>query len=217
MSQTTVRPLSADDRLRIAAQRHIDVSSLPDTDMMLTPEEHIWVANNLGIAGRVARKLSGPRIDFDEARSAAYYGLCRAVMTWDKSKKAKRSTHAWWTCYWFVKERMNYIACRDNHGRSHRRPITFTDLARDEDFPYDPESPDLDEEIKGLRLAILCLPDRLSRIIRMRLEGMSLLSIGKTLGVSKERVRQLESDAKLIIYRSMGGKIRTRGSKESDS
>jgi RNA polymerase sigma factor (sigma-70 family) len=190
--------------------------------MMLTPEEHLWVANNLGIAGRVARKLSGPRIGFDEARSAAYYGLCRAVMTWDKEKKAKRSTHAWWTCYWFVKERMNYIACRDSHGRPHRRPLTFTDLSRDEDFSYDPQSPDLDEETKSLRIAILCLPDRLSRIIRMRLEGMSFLSIGKALGVSKERVRQLESDAKAKLRFTMGGQGKTydqttKGSEDYDS
>lgn len=56
---------------------------------------------------------------------------------------------------------------------------------------FDPES-DLDNELNRLRAAIKRLKPRLARVIRARLDGLTLREIGDKMGISRERVRQLE-------------------------
>ena len=51
------------------------------------------------------------------------------------------------------------------------------------------------DEIEALRPAIARLPDRLRRILMMRLDGQTLTAIGAGLGISGEYCRQLEQRA----------------------
>ena len=51
------------------------------------------------------------------------------------------------------------------------------------------------EERELFAMAVETLPDRMRAIIAMRLDGMTLIDIGASLGVCKERVRQLQVKA----------------------
>ena len=52
------------------------------------------------------------------------------------------------------------------------------------------------EDVAHLRAAIGQLPDRLRTVLTLRLAGHTLQAIGDRLGVSKERIRQIEMDAR---------------------
>lgn len=45
------------------------------------------------------------------------------------------------------------------------------------------------------------LPKRMQRLLRLRLAGQTLMEIGDELGISRERVRQIETDAKDRLWR----------------
>lgn len=50
------------------------------------------------------------------------------------------------------------------------------------------------------------LPDRYARVLRRRLDGMTLQAIGDAMGVSKERVRQMVDKATERLRRRFGGR-----------
>lgn len=52
------------------------------------------------------------------------------------------------------------------------------------------------EDARRLHQAIRALPNRLQVVIERRMRGESLRAIGKAMGISKERVRQLETKAR---------------------
>lgn len=54
----------------------------------LTPEQARTVAENIGLAHEWLRQYQPRGYSFDEARSVAYLGLCRAVATWNPSRAA---------------------------------------------------------------------------------------------------------------------------------
>lgn len=51
------------------------------------------------------------------------------------------------------------------------------------------------EERELFALAVATLPERMQRIIEMRLDGQTLIEIGAAMGVCKERIRQLQVKA----------------------
>lgn len=62
-----------------------------------------------------------------------------------------------------------------------------------------------ESELQQLRDAISALPDRLRTIMWCRLDGLTLDNIGEILGVTRERVRQLENKAMRLLRKSLTG------------
>lgn len=60
------------------------------------------------------------------------------------------------------------------------------------------------EEIENLQCAIDSLPERQRTVTQLRLAGETLSAVGKMIGVSKERVRQIETDALYGLKRMYG-------------
>jgi RNA polymerase sigma factor (sigma-70 family) len=59
----------------------------------LTDEQRELVAKHIGLAGAVAKAYGkGSRLDYDERRSAAFAGLCRAALSFD-GEKSRFSTY----------------------------------------------------------------------------------------------------------------------------
>jgi RNA polymerase sigma factor (sigma-70 family) len=68
----------------------------------------------------------------------------------------------------------------------------------------------LDEDHERLRNAIEALPDRLKTILNTRLDDKSLQGAAEKLGISRERVRQLQVRALRAVYRLIHTKAPTR-------
>ncbi len=69
------------------------------------------------------------------------------------------------------------------------------------------QNQDDEENIKRLWNAIGELPIRLRTIVELRLEGQTLHQIGDSMGITKERVRQLNEMAKGMIKESIEGSV----------
>ncbi|MCY3982023.1 MAG: RNA polymerase factor sigma-32 [Alphaproteobacteria bacterium] len=79
---------------------------------------------------------------------------------------------------------------------------------------------DGDERARWIRQALAELPEREERIIRQRLledDSRTLESLGQELGVSKERVRQLEARALTKLRRSLAPRWHADGNALSDT
>lgn len=72
-------------------------------------------------------------------------------------------------------------------------------VARDSYAPPSASVSTLNEDAVAVRLAIEHLPERLRKIVHARMAGFTLAEIGVEMGVSRERVRQLELRAARLL------------------
>jgi RNA polymerase primary sigma factor len=157
------------------------------------------VRANLRLVVSIAKRDRSPHDDLFERVSDGNYVLIRAVERFDYSRGNKFSTYATWAI-------RNHFA-RAFRGKDRRRPeFLFGDFEAFE-AAVDPRSDDLErsdlqERRQGAFARLLArLDDRERRIIvgRFGIGGASvqtLRQIGKELGISKERTRQIETRAK---------------------
>jgi RNA polymerase primary sigma factor len=152
------------------------------------------VSANLRLVVAIAKQHLGPRDDLFERVSDGNYALLRAIEVFDYSRGNKFSTYA--------TRAIHNQFTRAFRGKNHRQPQSL--LGHDEDFmsAADPRTDDLEQsdfqdrqEAIGRLLA--GLDDRERRILvgRYGIGGaceQTLKQIGKELGISKERVRQIE-------------------------
>jgi RNA polymerase primary sigma factor len=153
---------------------------------------------NLRLVVSLVKKLCGYDHDLAELVSDGYVALMRAVEKFDFSRGYKFSTYASWVII------NNTI--RDS-ASDHRRDRLLTGTEATLEAAPDHRSDDCPCEIEqdtareAIRRMLLGLNDRERKIIvsRFGLEGTcpkSLNQLGKELGITKERVRQIENRAR---------------------
>ncbi len=161
--------------------------------------KNFLIRSNLRLVVSIAKKHMNPQANFFEMVSDGNMSLIKAIEKFDYSKGFKFSTYATW-------------AIMKNFARSIPAELTRADrfrTASEEVFLFSPEtrSSPLSEEIvnQQQRDAIMTilkqLDEREQRIIMRRYglkkgdEPLTLEQVGQELGVTKERIRQLESRA----------------------
>jgi RNA polymerase primary sigma factor len=153
---------------------------------------------NLRLVVSIAKRRVGPSHNFFELVSDGNMSLMRAVEKFDFSRGNKFSTYASWAV-------MNNFA-RSIPGEAHWRSRFLTghdemfESARDvrsDEFEAEGNQRQMRETVQGM---LERLDERERRIITSRfgLDGameLTLEQLGRELGITKERVRQLESRA----------------------
>jgi RNA polymerase sigma factor (sigma-70 family) len=97
----------------------------------------------------------------------------------------------------------------------------LADLLADRDSVDPMDEADLTMRDLGIRKAVEILPERERRVIELRFgfegESMSLEAIGKELGITRERVRQLEASAFQKLAGELEGLVEVDGDALADS
>jgi RNA polymerase sigma factor (sigma-70 family) len=196
----------------------------------LTDDQRELVAKNLGLAGGVARvfgRKSG--LDFEERRSAAFLGLCRAAQSFD-SEKSRFSTYGTIGARTAVR-----MAIRDSYAigiGAHQHHSLMNDAKPEGRIPaqireqaerathvrslpfngdYLPEqrSPPVQEIVEETEFCASLLQHldwRRRLVIRQCvMRGRKLREVGSMLGVTTERARQLRNEGLAILREIAGG------------
>jgi len=170
------------------------------------------------VLSQVTKQMHDPS-HWEDAFQEGVTGLGEAIDRFDLSRPVYFSTYA---TYWIRARVQEYT--RSNVWRVFRIPdaspkqdspqrerllaerkdaakqsVSLCSNHRDELSCDDEKTPDAiaarREEIGKMRLAMRCLDRRRRHVLLSRVEGGTLQEIGNELGVSKERVRQLEETA----------------------
>jgi RNA polymerase sigma factor (sigma-70 family) len=194
----------------------------------LSDAQRELVANNLGLAGAVARACGkGSHLDFEERCSAAFLGLCQAAQSFD-SDKSRFSTYgmigartairmaihdSYIVSIGFDQNRsiMNGIEPQGLISTRIRKQAELATRVRklpfdgarlpDRDRPTEPERAE-DEELCASLLQRLDWRHRL--VIRQCvMRGRKLREAASMLGVSTERARQLRNEGLAILREFM--------------
>lgn len=170
--------------------------------------KNVIISANLRLVVSIAKKYARPTLGFFELVSDGNMSLIRAVEKFDYARGNKFSTYASWAIM------RNYS--RTIPQEDHRRDRFVT--GRDEMFEAgaDRRNDENDREAAQRRMheavasMLNRLDDREQRIIvsRFGLDGehpQTLEQLGRTLGITKERVRQIESRAQRKLRALSGG------------
>jgi len=162
------------------------------------------VEDNLGLATSFAKSFEASRMEFDDLIQEARLGLIDAAELYDPARGTKFSTYARWH---ILKRVMDSIHNRNEIVRTpRRRPSLICGSLDDENAAqfHDP-APDVGHEIDEQGMVVEVqriigqLPSRESIVIRLRhgvnTPKLTLARVGAILGVSPERVRQIQSGA----------------------
>jgi RNA polymerase sigma factor (sigma-70 family) len=153
------------------------------------------VEQNLGLAYSTIGRFHTNHPDWDELRSEAFYALVRAVEGFNPWRGFRFSTYA---CNAIIR------ALIQEARRAGRRRLRFPvghDAWQEEPEPTDTWSElYVDRLNRVLELNLGDLTDRESTVLTRRFamkggEALTLGQVGRTLGLSKERVRQIQNRA----------------------
>jgi RNA polymerase sigma factor (sigma-70 family) len=157
------------------------------------------VRRNLRLVASIAKRLAGPTETFFELISDGNISLMRAVDKFDYSRGFKFSTYATWAI------RRNFARTIPDEFRRRERFSTGCDeyLENTEEAGTDQFQEELaqSEREASVQRVLACLDERERLIISDHFglsrgqEPLTLERIGKRLGISKERVRQLKTRA----------------------
>jgi RNA polymerase sigma factor (sigma-70 family) len=167
--------------------------------MRLNREQQSLVERNMALAGHIAgqfRRNMG-RMDAGELRSLAMLGLCQAAATFDTSRISTRTGKpVRFGSYAAVVIRFTVMQGID---RACKRPtmLSLDTLGIDGNRLFEPAARGdhvVDVMVRE-ELASMQLTPRQARIAEMRMAGMNMSQIGRQLGISRERVRQIIAKA----------------------
>jgi len=174
-------------------------------------EPRVDTGDHLGLVHAVARQFSDrPGLDLDERISIGVQGLEKAARIFDPKLGLKFSTLAS-TWIWSVINRayeLEGFAGRNKKNIPEGRKVRRMHLSqmRDEgarpiDMPALDRSREYedDEQAAWIWSHVDALPERDARVVRWRVEGRTFAEISLDLGVSRERVRQIEKRALKIL------------------
>lgn len=156
---------------------------------------------------------SSRRVEFDDLVQSGYFALVAALETY----KPECGTFPSWLMYYLQTAFADAAGYRTKHGQAQNRVDSLDrPLTNDEnsgplgDFVPDHEAAAAIENVeereyleqlhKALESALAAIPEQYSKIIHLRyLQNQSLSEAGVTVGVSAERVRQLEANGLKIL------------------
>jgi RNA polymerase primary sigma factor len=156
------------------------------------------IRGNLRLVVSLVKKLYRSDQDFEELVSDGYVALMRAVEKFDFSRGYKFSTYASWAIINSLLRGSTRDHQRDPFLTGYEAMLEATPDHRNDDCPCEMDQERCQEGIRGM---LDRLNDRERKIIvsRFGLEGTrqkTLEQLGKELGITKERVRQIESRAR---------------------
>jgi RNA polymerase sigma factor (sigma-70 family) len=159
---------------------------------------------NLRLVVSIAKRHMGPSNNFFELISDGNMSLIRAVEKFDFSRGNKFSTYASWAIMKnFARTIPEENYRRDRFVTGHEEMFESAADNRTDEHEYESAQKRLQEVVKGM---LGKLDDRERRIIisRYGISGaheLTLEQLGKELGITKERVRQIESRAQEKLRR----------------
>ena len=157
------------------------------------------VRANLRLVVSIAKRHMSPTQDFFELVSDGNMTLIRAVEKFDFARGNRFSTYASWAIMKnFARSISKELRCRDRFRTSHADLLAATeDMRTDQN---EQKSDQIEREAKVGEL-LRHLDDRERKIVDLRYglsgghEPLTLKQVGAEIGVTKERVRQLEARA----------------------
>src|SRR5262245_29953248 len=162
------------------------------------------IRSNLRLVVSIAKRHVGPSNNFFELVSDGNMSLIRAVEKFDFSRGNKFSTYASWAIMKnFARTIPEENYRRDRFVTGHEEMFESAADNRTDEHEYESAQKRLQEVVKGM---LGKLDDRERRIIisRYGINGaheLTLEQLGKELGITKERVRQIESRAQEKLRR----------------
>lgn len=154
---------------------------------------------NLRLVVSIAKRHVGPTDNFFELVSDGNMSLIRAVEKFDYSRGNKFSTYASWAIMKnFARTIPDEIRRRDRFRTSNQEMFTATKDDRSDQYEQESAQQQREEQIGKI---LERLDDREQKIIISRFglarghEPLTLKEVGAEMGVTKERVRQIEARA----------------------
>ncbi len=186
----------------------------------LTPEQARLATANQGLVYKAAKKYLNCGMDFDDLVGEGQLGLLHACVGFDPSRGAF-TTYATW-CIWgeikralthksrLIKIPADERAKLNESGGSHlaisEGQLGWSLASIPED--RDAEASDNREAVEMAVASLSTLPDRHADVLRLRFgigtERQTLREIADDLGVTKERVRQIETAALKQLRQQVG-------------
>jgi hypothetical protein len=162
----------------------------------LTADERAWFDRNAALVGEIAGVFAGRyRMTPDEAVASTYYCLYRAALNWDPDAGANEKTYIYSFCRYGLMNEANLLRYGTSKFRAGKAAVLFSDLTEKSasEIAGSVEVGEF-EELDAVRLhaAIGGLSELQQAVLRARLRGEKLAAIGRRIGMTKERVRQVE-------------------------
>ena len=154
---------------------------------------------NLRLVVSIAKKYRPGPDRFFEAVSEGNISLMKAVEKFDYTRGFKFSTYATWAVQKnFFREYETQGRYADRFRTGSEEPINWAADQRTNGFELEREQSQREQEVEKI---LGCLSERERQVIAKRyglsgpFEGQTLKEVGTDMGVSKERIRQLEGRA----------------------
>lgn len=161
-------------------------------------------------------------MDLDDLISEGVVGLIHAIKCFDPQKGTQFSTIASYHIRsWmlrFIKQEKEWREIQSIHWENDDGQNIEDRIKMEELFQFDDYVKDYDYEVAKELVKELDIPDRMKKILIRKLEGYTYADIGRELGLTKERVRQIFQSAIIKIQRGEknGKKCKTKGHLEGN-
>ncbi len=181
---------------------------------MTKREESQALEANKDIVLSIARKYSSYGVDFDDLVQEGYLGFLQGIRKWSPDGGASLRTYAGQWAATYIRraigtdskgkltpeERTTSLdeACVGEDGGEGR---SLHEVLPSSTFENPEEAAERNERIRTVRDAMESLSPREAAIVSGGLSGNSNAAIGRTLGISREGVRQIKCDAVDLLAR----------------
>jgi len=192
------RALKIRERLDPARAKAADLDEIDRLQEEALAVKNQIIRSNLRLVVSIAKKRVGPSNNFFELVSDGNMSLIRAVEKFDYSRGFKFSTYASWAIMKnFARTIPEEKTRRDKYVTGHEEMFEAAADHRTGEYEYESDHRRNQEAVQGM-LGRLNDRERQILISRYGIGGaneQTLEQLGKVLGITKERVRQIESRA----------------------